>query len=101
MARVHWQGFEFRADPVRQLDNGSWLMVAKQHGPRFSVGTEIEVSPGEIISMTPEEMPPTEEAKSFAAIEAAMSEERKMLPTPQELIAKAPKTVVPPEPGDA
>lgn len=116
MARIHWQGHEFTADPVRQLSNGNWIMRAKQHGPRFTVGTEIEVTAKEIIEMAAAEKPPdgglTDEDRdnigaairarsSMSALDLAMAEERKTLPTPAELIAKAPKTVVrQPELGD-
>lgn len=101
MARVRWHGTEFYADPVRQLPNGNWLMIAKQHGPRFTIGTEIEVMQAEVVEMAAAETPPSY-AESIAALELAMAEERKALPSPQELIANAPKTVVrKPEPGDA
>lgn len=100
MARIRWHNQEFTADPIRQLPNGNWLMRSKQHGARFTVGSEIEVKQSEVMEMAAAEMPPSE-AESMAALELAMAEERKTLPTPAELIAKAPKTVVrQPEPGD-
>lgn len=92
MALVRWHGTEFTAEPIRQFDNGDWLMVAKQHGPRFSVGSEIRVKQSEIVEMASAETPMTE-AESLAKLEASMAEERKLLPSPQELIANAPKTV--------
>lgn len=117
MARIRWHGAEYTAEPIRQLPNGNWLMRAKQHGPRFAVGSEIEVKRSEVIEMAAAELPPddavvTEEDKSrltmvqlthsleLEAIERGMAEERKALPPPQQLIAKAPKTVREPEPGE-
>lgn len=101
MALIRWQGFEFHAEPIKQLPNGNYVMRAMQHGPRFVPGTEVEVTQHEIIEMASAETPPTH-AEGLAALEAAMAEERKTVPTPAELIAKAPKTVVRnPEPGDA
>ncbi len=104
MARIRWNGQEFYADPVRKLPNGDWIMRAKQHGPRFTIGTEIAVAPNEIVEMASAEMPedPQAAARSLADLDRAMAEERKTLTPVAELLAKAPKTVVrKPEPGDA
>lgn len=86
MARIRWHGQEFIADPVRQLENGNWIMTAREHGARFTVGTEIEVKPGEIVEMAAAEAPAADESQ--AKLEAAMAEERKTLPSVQELLKK-------------
>lgn len=79
MARVRWHGTEFRADPIRQLPNGNWLMEAREHGPRFSIGTEIEVRQGEIVEMAAAEMPASPDA-GLKELEAGMAKERETLP---------------------
>lgn len=86
MARIRWQGAEYTATPLRQLDNGNWRMKVRQHGPRFSAGSEIEVKPAEIVEMGAAEAPADD---GRAALEAAMAEERKNLPSVQELLAAA------------
>lgn len=86
MARVSLHGMIITAEPVRQLENGDWIMVAKQHGPRCSIGTEIQVRLGDIEEMAAAETPPAD--GGHAALDAAMAEERKTLPTVQELLAQ-------------
>jgi hypothetical protein len=85
MARVRWQGHEFNAEPVRQIDDTSWLMVAKGHGPRFAPGTEIHVKTSEIIEMAAAEMP----GEGLADLDRAMAKERETLPPVSELLAQA------------
>lgn len=87
MARVRWFGTEFIADPIEERPDGSWLMRSREHTGRLSVGTEFVAKPKEIIEMAAAEIPPP--AISMAALEAAMAEERKLLPSPQSLIAQA------------
>lgn len=50
MARINWQGHEFRATPVKQLPNGSWLMEAREQAPRVDIGTRIEITSAEIVA---------------------------------------------------
>ncbi len=92
MAIVLWHGHRFSATPIKQLPNGDWLMTANVHGPRFTPGSEIEVAPGEIVEMASAEVPSETLQHAFTTaigLEAAMAEERKTLPTPQELIGQA------------
>lgn len=93
MARVQWGGSSFYATPVERLPNGDWKMTAQEHGPRFTVGTEIHVKQTEIVSMDAAEMPDV--AASAAALEKGMAVERETLPSVQEVLqaakAEAPK----------
>lgn len=86
MARVQWHGTDFYAEPLEELPGGKWKMRAKSHHPRCSPGTVIIVAQDEILEMAAAEAPPT--AESSAALEAAMAEERKMLPTFAEIHAR-------------
>lgn len=87
MARVQWHGSSFIAEPKEQLENGDWLMVAKEHGPRCSPGTIIRVKQNEIVEMAAAEMPDT--ATSQAALDKALAEERKTITPVAELLAVA------------
>lgn len=98
MAKIRWDGKVFNAEPVRQLANGNWIMRAQSHGARFAIGTEIEVTTGEIVEMTTIEdaaraqmflaqQPPDH---SLARVEAAMAAERATLPSLQQVIATSP-----------
>lgn len=89
MARIRWQGQEFRAEPVRQLPNGNWIMRAQSHGARFGIGTEIEVTPGEVLEMAAAESP-ADPTAGLSQLEAAMATERETLPSPQQIIATSP-----------
>ena len=106
MARIRWREGDFTADPVRELPDGSWEMIARTHSARTVPGTPVIVTKGEILEMAAAEQP-GEASTSQAALEAAMAEERKTLPSVAELLAKAPKTVpdtgvsVPPGPTQA
>lgn len=92
MARIRWDGKVFNAEPVRQLANGNWIMRAQAHGARYSVGTEIEVAPGEIVEMAEPMRETTDVAHptGLADLEAAMATERETLPSPQSVIAANP-----------
>lgn len=85
MARIQWGGSTYFATPIEQLPNGDWRMTAQEHGPRFTIGTEIHVKAAEIVSMDAAEMPP-DPAASAAALEQAMADERKTLPTVREVM---------------
>lgn len=89
MARVRWDGKVFNAEPVRQMANGNWIMRAQAHGARYSVGTEIEVTPGEIVEMSTDTQVVSAQA-GIADLEAAMAAERETLPSPQSVIAANP-----------
>jgi hypothetical protein len=86
MARVSWHGQTFNAVPLEQLANGDWLMEAREHGARFTVGTKIVVTTKQIVSMDAAEMPAP--AESATALQSAMDAERETLPTVAELLAK-------------
>lgn len=88
MARIRWHGATFSADPIRELPNGNWLMRAREHGPRFTAGTEIEVTKNEILEMAAAELPPDPD-ESRKALDAAMEEERKTLPPVADLLKAA------------
>lgn len=85
MARIRWHGSEHEAEPIQELPNGNWLMKAQEHGARFAIGTLIEVKPGEIVTMDKGTPNP---AATPAALEVAMAEERKTLPSVRELLMK-------------
>lgn len=93
MARVTWRGETFAARPIAQNADGSWLMEATQHTGRTAPGTHITVQPSEIVAGT---MPAAGQSDTTqpladngqAALDAAMAEERKTLPTPAQLIAQ-------------
>lgn len=89
MARIKWDGKPFSAAPVKQLSNGDWLMRALEHGPRFTVGTMLQVKKLDIISLDDKDTP--DPAARAAELEAAMAEERKTLPTVAELLANKDK----------
>ncbi len=87
MARIRLFGTIYNAKPIEERPDGSWIMAALEHGPRFTIDTPLHVLKGEIVEMAAAEIPLSPEA-SFAAVEAAMAEERKALPKPAELIAR-------------
>ncbi len=94
MARIQWHGSQFTVEPIEQLPNGDWLMKSLEHGPRFTVGTKIQVKQADIISMDAAEMPDV--AGSATKLEQALIEERKTLPTVREvLLANAKKAAAP------
>lgn len=95
MASIRWGGSVYSAEPIEQLPNGNWRMKALEHGPRFSVGTILEMKQNEIIEIAAAEMPP-DPAASAAALERAMAEERKTLPSVGELLVQ--KAAPAPEP---
>jgi hypothetical protein len=86
MARINWHGVAFNANPIEQLPNGNWRMISMEHGARVVPGTEIIVKQSEIIEMGAAEMP-SDPSESQAKLEAAMAEERKLLPPIQGLLA--------------
>lgn len=87
MARIQWHGSTYNAEPVKPLEGGDWLMTMLEHGPRFAIGTLVRVKQSEIIEMAAAEMPATP-AQSAASLQQAMDEERKTLPTVEQLIAR-------------
>jgi hypothetical protein len=89
VATIQWRGTNISATPIKQLENGDWLMRANQHGSRFAVGSQLRVQQNEIVEMAAAEMPPSAVAESAAALTQAMAEERKTLPTVQEVLATA------------
>jgi hypothetical protein len=84
MARIQWHGSNFIAQPIEQLPNGDWRMTALEHGARFTIGTVIIVQQSEILSMDAAEMP--DPAASAGALEKAMADERKALPSVREVM---------------
>jgi hypothetical protein len=91
MATVSWHGSTFAAEPIEKLANGNWKMKARAHGPRFSLGTIIEVRPNEVVTMDEAETPPDPKA-GLAALETAMAAERDTLPSVASLLADAKTT---------
>lgn len=89
MARIRWHGTTYSVEPIEKLPNGDWLMMANEHGPRFTIGTKIQVKAADIVDMN-EHNPVKSAAESAAALEKAMAAERKELPSVQEMLAKAP-----------
>ena len=83
MARVRWHGSEYVMEPLRQFDNGDWLMRAKSHGPRFVPGTEVRVTPAEIIEMAADEAPAS---NGQAELEAALAKERAAIPSVESIL---------------
>jgi hypothetical protein len=57
MATVRFMHAEIKAQPISQRPDGSWVMRAQSHGPRFTIGDQILIRPSEIISMEAAEMP--------------------------------------------
>jgi hypothetical protein len=65
MARVRFNSAEFFAKPLRSLPNGDWIMEALEYSARTCPGTQIRVTPKEIIDI--DAMPPSPVAsQSFA-----------------------------------
>lgn len=95
MARIHWHGTVYSATPIEQLPNGDWLMTANDHGPRFTVGTTIQVKTADIESMDAAETP--DPHGSLAAVEKAMAEERKTIPSVRDVLIQAAKQRAEPE----
>lgn len=92
MAIVQWHGSNFAATPIKQFDNGDWLMRADTHTARCSPGTEIRVALNEIIELGDLTLPPPAPPpgdRGAAALEAAMAAERETLPSVKELLAAA------------
>jgi hypothetical protein len=77
MARVRLFGTEFNADPIEEREGG-WLMRSRAHTHRTAVGTVFFAATHEIVEMAAAEKPASAGA---ADIEAAMAQEREMLPT--------------------
>lgn len=90
MARVRLFGQTFTATPKEQLANGEWLMEAREHATRCSPGTMIRVTKAEIVSMDADEAPAAPDA-GRAALEQAMADERKTLPSVQQVLAATKK----------
>lgn len=92
MARIRWEGKqEIWATPIKLLPSGNWLMKAHSHGDRFTAGSEIIVTPDQILNM--DAVRPVlddQAAASLAQLEAAMATERETLPSPQSVIAANP-----------
>lgn len=90
--QVRMFGTTFPAAPVKQLPSGDWQMMALAHTGRTAPGTTIFVKESEVLD--PQNLtaaspsPETIGAAGLAAVEKAMAEERKTLPTPAELIAQ-------------
>lgn len=87
MARVQVFGHTFIAKPLSKQDNGDWLMEAREHTARASVGTVIRVRPSEILDM--EESPPLAPDQGAAALNLALAEERKTITPAADLIKAA------------
>jgi hypothetical protein len=104
MARVRLFGTIFNADPIEELPNGDWRMRARSHTGRTAPGTEFVAKQSEIVEMAAAEKPAdgADHADGLGTLETGMAEERKTLPTVQDLIAKARKdgTVRNPKPPD-
>lgn len=91
MARVRWHGTEFKAEPIRENPDGTFIMKALEHGPRFSIGTEIMVTTKEIVSMDAAEKPAPEQ--SLATLQQSLAAEREVTPLPDlKAKVKAPET---------
>ena len=50
---VNFGGAQIFAEPKEKLPDGSWVMVSRSHHPRFSDGTQIRVTPDEIVDAGP------------------------------------------------
>lgn len=88
MATVRWHGNAFEAEPISQFDNGDWLMEAREHGARFTIGSHIRVKQSEIIGDIKPAVP-VNAATSQAKLEKSMADERAAIPPVQEILAKA------------
>lgn len=104
MARVRFAGTEIAVDVIEKTPDGDYFVRARQHGPRTSIGTLIRVKRSEFTELKPTEDPGTPqfaaveiengivdkvaEVASQAALDKAMAEERKTLPSPADLIAQ-------------
>src|SRR5712671_1079484 len=86
MARIRIFGQEMVATPIEQLDKDTWLMRAEQHTARTTVGTVIKVKRAEVIEMAAAEFPASNEGEKT---DRAMAEERKTLPSPEQVIETA------------
>lgn len=84
-ARIRWGGAVYTARPISQLPDGRWLMEMLAHGPRFTIGTEVYIEPGEIVAMGG--AAPKSDSPPFD-LEAAMAAERRTLPPLSELLKK-------------
>jgi hypothetical protein len=80
MARVSLDGVTFIATPLRELDDGDWLMEARQHGPRWTIGTPLRIRASDILEMASAEMPADD---GQAALNKALAEERARIPDPR------------------
>lgn len=89
MARIHWHDRTYAAALKERLPDGGALMVMQEHGPRFTAGTVVRVTAAQIESL--DEVAPVEPAASAAALETAMAEERKTIPSVREVLMKAAK----------
>lgn len=99
MARINWHGGAFIAKPIEQLPNSDWLMEAQQHGPRFTIGTKIIVKAKDVIEMAAAETPPDPTAGA-AALDQAMADERKTLPSVADLLQQDRVTAQPKDKPD-
>lgn len=88
MARIQWHGSTFLAEPKEQLPNGDWLMVMKEHGPRFTIGTLVRVTQKQVVEMAAAEMPDTPNA-GLAALETGLAAERKEITPVGEMLSRA------------
>jgi hypothetical protein len=105
MARVRIFGSIFPAKVLKDNGDGTYQMEAKQASARTAVGTVFTATAAEVVEMAAAEIPPsgavaqpdsavaaaspTPAASSdgTGALEAAMAEERKTLPTPADILA--------------
>lgn len=49
IVKCQWQGHVFSAELIEKRPDGSLLMRARSHGPRFTSGSRIVVQPGELL----------------------------------------------------
>lgn len=89
LARVKFLGKTIVAEPRSQFDNGDWLMIAKEHGPRFAVGSPIRIKPGEIVEMAESVTPPADTGAN--ALQKELADERATLKPVAELLTDAKK----------
>jgi hypothetical protein len=105
MARVRIFGSIFPAKVLKDNGDGTYQMEAKQASARTAVGTVFTATAAEVVEMAAAEIPPSgavaQPGSAVAAatpapapsndgagaLEAAMAEERKTLPTPADLLA--------------
>jgi hypothetical protein len=56
MATFRWHGSNFTGIPVEKLPNGDWYVTAMQNGPRFTIGSQVRVTPDEVVEMSAAEI---------------------------------------------